>query len=44
MVSGWHIKQYIKEKVESKKMIANKIPIYRKHTGDAGIIWEPTQE
>ena len=23
-VSGWHIKQYIKEKVESKKMITNK--------------------
>ena len=32
-VSGWDIKQYIKEKIKSKGMITNK------DTSDGGIIW-----
>ena len=39
-VSGWHIKQFIKEKGKSKGMIMNIIWIIGKHTGDGSICWQ----
>ena len=39
-VSGWHVKQFIKEKGKVKEWSWIKIWIIEKHTGDGSICWQ----